>query len=505
MTARILTYTLPVILAAMPLAGCIEAELTTQSAGNDTDLTEAMKESLVYINVSAYKYEMLQPWRPADVVQRNGYACAVGPWQVITTAINVADAALIKVRRYGTNEYIPATIKVIDYDCNLCLLELDSNSMPKPLQPLKFSERYEKGAKLQSHWLSGGGEIVAGRAFLDRAEVRKSVPSYAQFLEYVAGGTSTESGKGRVFSMGSEPIGIACHADTGRQEASLITACTINHFLGDVADGQYLGFAVAGFKTQSLLDPEFRAHLGMSKDMKHGVYVSKVHKLGTACDVLKEGDCILAIAGHQLDAYGRYLDTDFDRISFDHIINTQHIGDVIKLEIFRQGHAETLEIPVSNFKAADMLVPYYTYDSKPEYIVTAGFVIQKLTRDYLRMWGDDFAGQVPPHLYQYYRNHAFAPTDEQREIVVLTYVLPAEISLGYHGLGRLVIRRFNGMAITRLADIVAAKALNPDSPFNIIEFDQDNPTVVIPRAELAAADAMITQTYGISELNRLSP
>ncbi len=505
MTARILTYTLPVIFAALPLAGCIEAELTTQAGGNDSDLTEAMKESLVYLNVSAYKYEMLQPWRSADVVRRNGYACAVGPYQVITTAINVADAALIKVRRYGTNEYIPATVKVIDYDCNLSLLELDSNSMPKPLQPLKFSERYEKGAKLQSHWLSGGGEIVAGRAFLDRAEVRKSVTSYAQFLEYVASGTSAESGKGRVFSMGSEPIGIACRADPARQEAGLITACTINHFLGDVADGQYRGFAVTGFATQSLLDPELRAHLGMSEDMKHGVYVSKVHKLGTACDVLKEGDCILAMAGHQLDAYGRYLDTDFDRISFDHIINTQHIGDVIKLDIFRQGQAETLEIPVSNFKAADMLVPYYTYDSKPEYIVTGGFVIQKLTRDYLRIWGDDFSGQVPPHLYQYYRNHAFAPTDEQREIVVLTYVLPAEISLGYHGLGRLVIRRFNGMAITRLADIVAAKALNPDSPFDIIEFEQDSPTVVIPRAELAAADAIITRNYGISELSRLNP
>ena len=150
-------------------------------------------------------------------------------------------------------------------------------------------------------------------------------------------------------------------------------------------------------------------------------------------------------------------------------------------------------------------MPYYRYDSKPEYIVTGGFVIQKLTRDYLRIWGEDFSGNVPPHLYQYYRNHAFAPTDERREIVVLTYVLPAEISLGYHGLGRLVISRFNGMAITRLADIVAAKALNPDSPFDIIEFEQDSPTVVIPRAELAAADAMITRTYGISELSRVNP
>ncbi len=152
-----------------------------------------------------------------------------------------------------------------------------------------------------------------------------------------------------------------------------------------------------------------------------------------------------------------------------------------------------------------MLVPYYTYGRKPEYIVIGGFVIQQLTRDYLRVWGGDFAGKVPPHLYQYYRNHAFAPTDGRREIVVLTYVLPAEINLGYHGLGRLVISRFNGMAITCLADILVAKALNPESPFDIIEFEQDSPTVVIPRAKLESADAMIAQTYGISELSRVSP
>ncbi len=119
------------------------------------------------------------------------------------------------------------------------------------------------------------------------------------------------------------------------------------------------------------------------------------------------------------------------------------------------------------------------------------------------MWGEGFAGKVPPHLFQYFRNHAFDPGDERREIVVLTYVLPAEINLGYHRLGRLVISRFNGVSVTCLADVAAAKTLNPDGPFDVIEFEQDSPTVVIPRAELAAADARIAKLYGISELSRV--
>ncbi len=505
MTRPILTYTSVALLTLLALAGCMEPLATMPADSTEIDVSEAMKESLVYIKVSAYSFEMLQPWRSADLVERNGFGCAVGPYRVITTAVNVGDAALIEVRRYGRNEYIPATIKVVDYECNLSLLELDAEAMGEPLRPVTFSERYEKGAKLESYWLSGSGEIVAGRGVLDRAKVRKSVASYAQFLEYVAAGTSAGSGKGRLFSIGGEGIGIACRADMGRQEAGLIPACTINHFLRDVADGEYRGFGVAGFATQSLLDPWLRAKLGMSDDMKHGVYVSKVHKLGTGCDVLKEGDCILQMGGRELDAHGRYVDADFERIAYDHIINSKHIGEAIAMEIWREGESKVIEVPVMNFRASDMLVPYYEYDKKPEYIVTGGFVIQKLTRNYLAMWGEGFAGKVPPHLYQYYRNHAFEPSDKRREIVVLTYVLPAEINLGYHRLGRLVISRFNGMSITRLADVVAAKALNPDGPFDVIEFEQDNPTVVIPRAELAAADARIAQVYGISELSRVGP
>ncbi len=243
----------------------------------------------------------------------------------------------------------------------------------------------------------------------------------------------------------------------------------------------------------------------MDDDMKDGAYVSKVHKLGTGCNVLKVGDCILKMGGRQLDAYGRYLDADFERIAYDHIINSKEIGEAIAMEIWRDGKSMTIEMPVTNFKASEMLVPYYEYDKKPEYIVTGGFVIQKLTRNYLAMWGEGFTGKVPPHLYQYYRNYAFGPSDERREIVVLTYVLPAEMNLGYNRLGRLVISRFNGMSITCLEDVLAAKALNPDGPFDIIEFEQDNPTVVIPRAELAAADARIAQVYGISKLLRVGP
>lgn len=477
----------------------MEDEQIIATSNENISTNEAMKKSLVYLSVSAYSYEMLQPWRSANLVEKNGYACAVGPYEVLTTSLNLSDAALIRARVYGQNEYISATVKVIDYECNLCLLELDKEMMTEPLVPITFNGEYEKGAEVESFWLSPGGDLIEGRGYLDRAVVNKSPSSYAEFLDYVAASTMTESGKGRLFCKEGKPIGIACWANSDQQETGITPPEVINHFLKDVSDGDYSGFGSAGFSTQALLDPTMRKYLGMNKDIKYGVYVRKVHKLGTGGDeVLQDGDCLLAIDGKEIDSRGRYMHPVYERISYNHIITSHDIGDTMTMTIFRDGKEVELEVLVINFKASDMLVPYYEYGKNPEYIVTGGYVIQKVTRDYLQIWGENWAGKVPPHLYHYYRGNAFNPTDKRKEIVLLSYVLPAPINLGYQSLGRLIISKFNGMEIGQLSDILTAQKLNPESKFDIIEFEQDTPTVVIPRQQLKMADDLINQTYGIT-------
>ena len=92
---------------------------------------------------------------------------------------------------------------------------------------------------------------------------------------------------------------------------------------------------------------------------------------------------------------------------------------------------------------------------------------------------------------------AFKPTAQRREIVILSYVLPAQINLGYNDLAQIVVSKFNGMPISRLSDIVRAQKLNPGAKYDVVEFELDNPTVVIPRQQLPQADAMIATNYGI--------
>ncbi len=505
MSAKSALYCVVVLGIITSLSSCLRQHLPAGADEGNTDMSEQLKKSLVYLNVSAYVYNQMQPWKSAEIIQKAGFGCAVGSYEVLTTARNASDAAFIKARRHGQNEFIPAEVKVIDYESNLCLLELDKDAAGEPLEPLDFAEEYDKGTQVQSYWLSATGNLTTGRGYLDEAKVYKSTTSYARFLNFTVVNASTAAAGARLYCMGEKPIGIACWADTDAQEVGLIPAITINRFLADARRGQYAGFGAAGFVTMTLLDPTRRGWLKMPEDMKDGVYVARVYNLGTGSDILNETDVILAIDGQGLNAYGRFAHEQFDRTSYHHLITGHSIGEDVTFEIWRDGKKQQLKTKVRNFKASEMLVPYYEYAKQPEYIVTGGFVFRGLTRDYLQVWGDDWGGKVPPHLYHYYRDLAFAPTDQRRDIVILSYVLPANINLGYHGLGRMVVSRFNGKEIGRLADILDAQKLTPESKYDVVEFEQDYPTIVIPRTELQFADVAIARTYGIGKLVHVEP
>jgi hypothetical protein len=468
---------------------------------NETvDMTEPMKKSLVYLSVSSYGYEQYEPWKHTDVSEKGVYGCAVGEYHVLTTAWNAKEAISIKARRYAKNEFIPAKIKVIDYESNLCLVELDSNEMTKPLKPLEFTEDYVKGARVDLYYLSSGGNLYNGRGYLDRAVISESTVSHSRFLNYVVGNISRTSGRGQVYCLGANPIGIGCWSDKGNKESGVIPAETINRFLADITDGEYNGFGTAGFKVSELLDPTVRSFLKMLPSQKTGVQVTDVHNLGTGSDVLKKDDVILTIDGKSLNPYGRFLHSKYERLSYHYLITSKAAGDEVSFDIWRNGEKIQLQAEVKNFSTRQMLVPYHEIGRQPEYIVTAGFVFQKLTRPYLMEWGDDWTGEVIPHMFHYYRNLAFKSTPERRDIVILSYVLPANINLGYHRLGQIVVKKFNGMTIRSIADILTAQKRNPDSKYDVVEFELDNPVVVIDRAQLPAANMLISRNYGIRKL-----
>ena len=467
-------------------------------ADDPIDLTESMKESLVYLEVSGVSWEQIQPWKQTSVSTVGTYACAVGPYEVLAAARPFANAVSVQARRYGQNEYIPASIKVIDYDYNLCLIELDKTAVDSLLKPIQFVDKYITRKDLSAYWLSSGGHLTNARATLDRVEIRYSNISFAKGLQYILTNPSRSTGSGEVYFLEHHPFGLGCWLRV--REAGLIPPQSKTLLRAAPTQLPSRGFGVAGFETTHLLDPSVRKFLKMPDDIRHGVYVSSVFKMGTGSKELMSGDVILSIAKQTLNPYGRYLDPRYDRLGFEHLISKEEVGDTMEFVIWRNGKEESVEVLVRDIKAKDMLVPYYEYDRRPEYIVLAGFIFQKLTRDYLTIWGDGWQGKTPPHLYQYFRDHAFNPTEERSDIVILSYVLPTEANIGFQQLGRLVVKSFNKKKISSFQDILEAMTLSDGSPFHVIEFELDSPAIVIAKDKISQTDYQIRQLYGIPQL-----
>lgn len=477
------------------------------SYGESTNSTwpEAIRDSVVHVTTTAYGYTSREPWKQEGLSDMWFCASAVGPYQVVTTASGLANHTDLKVLRYGQNEFIPATAKVIDYESDLCLIELDRDQMREPLTPLVFSDDRPESDDVTFHWLAPDSRLYNGRGHFDRAYVERVRTSFGTRLRYAIANISQRMGRGEIYCVGRTPIGIGCWAGKD-QDADLIPGRTINRFLDAAAAGSaYRGFGELGFVTSELRDPAVREYLKMPETLRNGVYVDDVFTLGTGSDTLKRSDVILSVAGHMVDAQGRYTDSAYGTLLFQHLITSRPAGEDVAMVLWRDGRRVDVSVRVEAVKSDQMLVPFQEHDLQPEYIIVGGFLFQKLTYEYLKEFGDDPAGKAPSHLYYYFRSMGFKPTKQRRGVVMLSYVLPTQTNLGYTSLGRLIVSKLNGMAISSIADIPKALELNPESDYHIVEFELDGPTVVIPRRPLSAVDAFITNNYGIPQLSNIRP
>ncbi len=471
------------------------------------DISRQLEPSLVFVQSTLYRFETIYPWRQGSVQKRNGEGCAIGPYEVLTPAYNVTDAIEVTVRRHGQNELISAKVKVVDYDVNLCILELDRDELDEPLTPLRFHKIGEKGVDVGIYWLSGDNEVKSGRGYIDRFDIRESVTSHVDFLNFVIGNVSQPAGNGHLFVQGDKPIGIGCWYAKNISQSGIIPANVINRFL-DSARSQpddYQGVPIPGFAVNELIDPSMRDYLKMPEDMKSGVYVKDVYSIGTGSAELQKNDVVLAIDQNEIDAYGKFLNRRFKRISYEHLIMSHNVGDTIEFVVWRDGARRRLDVKARHFSVEDMLVPYHEFDRQSDYAVVGGLVFRELTRKYLESWGSGFAGKGDSHLNHYYLEKSFKPAsgEEPRErIVILSHVLPADINLGYQDLSLVVVKTCNDREVKNFREFLEAMQ-HPQNGFHVIELENDNPTVVIPVEQLPAANLEISQLYGIEQMQHV--
>lgn len=462
--------------------------------------------SVVRVNSTNQGYDFLRPWSKRPPIQYRAIGAVLPGSRVLTTAEQVANSTYLELEKPDSGEKSPATVEVVDYDCNLALLKASDPAFLAPFKPLSLAEP-SAGDELTIWQLEANGTLLNTRALLTTVEVGSYPIGELSLLLYRL--TSSLQPRDGGFTSpvvkNGALVAMLLRFDSRSQTADAIPAPVIRHFLKSAAaTSGYVGFPRAGFGTCALRDPQLRRYAGLTNGTG-GVYVTDITPGGPAAKVgIQKGDVLIAIDGTAIDRDGNYIDPHYGKLSMSHLLSCEHYdGEKLRLTLMRQGKEIPCELTLAYQDPSQSVIEPYTIGKAPRYYILGGLVFQELSRQFLREWGNDWVRKAPERLLYLdaYQKELFRDDPRQR-VVILSNVLPTPCTVGYEELNCLLVTKINGVALKSLADIEPALA-QPREGFHHIQFQGHPGEIVIDAAQAKAIEAPLARNYGLPGIKRL--
>jgi hypothetical protein len=340
----------------------------------------------------------------------------------------------------------------------------------------------------------------------DRISVTRGVVSRIDFLPYSHTGVDSHltiqvdaainpgNSGGPVLQNGSV-VGVAFQGYSGRVAQSvgyMIPVPVIQRFLKDVEDGSYDHYVDLSADSFAIENPAQVKALGLADDGV-GVLIGDVSSTGSADGVLRSGDVLLSLGGSPVLNNG-LIRVDGDLVNMNEVVERKFAGDKLDVEFVREGKRETAKLTLKRF------FPYVKlgeqYNQRPRYIMYAGLVFQPLDRNLMNAHGIE--DRTVNHVFQNYLQEKMYV--DLPEPVVLTTVLPDEVTSYLQGTYPGLVDEINGVKITRLADVKVALAREGSQPgFVVVTLKDKGRPLVLKRSLAEAAQPRIMTNYNIQE------
>ena len=483
------------------------AKSTTSSAqaiAAATDDLRSSQKNIVRVTVTSQSYDFSRPWSKRAPAARRAIGAVLPGGRVLVTAECVANANYIELENPDGNRKEPATIECVDYEANLALLKPDSAAFLDGQPGIGF-EGTRIGDSLAVVQLEANGQVQSSSGKVTTAEVTRYPIDDSSFL--VCRLSVPLQMRDSMLSLpvlkDGKLAGLMLRYDSQSSLLDFIPAIVIQHFLKDAKSTPYKGFPRMGCSFSPTRDPQLRRYLALNGN-NGGVLISQILRGGPAEKAgLLKGDVLLEIEGNPIDSDGNYKDADYGRVSLSHLVSTKHFeGQKAKVKIWREGKSLDLEVPVAKRKPEQYLSEPYVIDRAPQYFVLGGLVLQELSRQYLKEFGADWSRKGPLELVQLDRIQSELPDDGTKRLVVLTRVLPSDVTVGYEDLRNLLVTAINGMPLTSLADVPKAMAKATDG-LHRIELKGDPSLIFLDAKSAEASGPALQRAYGLPSLSRL--
>ncbi len=447
----------------------------------------------IYTNSVAYNYYL--PWSTDAPMESSGSGCVVHGDLILTNAHVVTDETYLQVRKEGDPRKYRAEVVAVSHEADLALITVSDESFFSGIRPLELGELPSAREEVTVYGYPMGGDALSTtRGVISRIESSRYTHSGLSLLAVQIDAAINPGNSGGPAIIGNRIIGVAMQTITQADNIGyVIPVPVIKHFFQDMEDGKYNGFPSGGFSYQTIRNDAFSAAFGIS-EKQAGVMITGLAYNSPAEAVLEQGDILMEIDGQPIAGDGTVEFRPGSRTRLDYMVNRHQIGETIPLQIIRDGSVQTAEMTLTSTLRDLAIVQPKFYDTPPEYFIFGGAVFMPLSLNYLESWGSEWYLNALDYLtYPYLYNNWRSETT--RELVVLTYMLPAEVNAGYEDLQNELITTVNGESVVSFSQFVELVDGNSNQ---FLELTTNlGSVIVLDREQAIATNREIMDRYGI--------
>ena len=445
------------------------------------------KQSIVKIYTSAKIPNYQEPWS-SSMRSGTGSGAIIAGKYILTNAHVVANQVFIEVQRYGQRKRYIAKVHAVSHQADLALLKVEDEDFFEGVVPLEFGKLPKMEQKIVVYgYPMGGSTLSATIGVVSRIEHHVYAHSGESFLAVQVDAAVNPGNSGGPALSGGKIVGVVMQIIKKSQNIGyLVPVSMVKHFIEDMKDATYDGFADIGLGTQKLENPAMRDYYGLDENTS-GKLVNKVVHNSSLAGIVKEGDILTAVDGHNIEDDGTVEFRKHEYTHFHHFIDAYQMGSSLNLNIIRD--KKEMQVKVKLIHTADdmYLVKTTRYDKMPRYFVYGGYVFSPLSRNLIVSTNRN-------RLKLSYMAAKWQESDKN-EVVVLLKVLASDMSRGDNDFGMWPIDKVNGESFKTFEEFYA-KVKSAKGEYVVLE-DKDGVKVIINRQEAKQKQQSILKKYNI--------
>jgi S1-C subfamily serine protease len=452
----------------------------------------AIHRSLARITTTAQDPNYREPWAPGSISGGVGTGFIIDGQRILTNAHVVSNARFLTVEREDDPRKYTAKVQFIGHDCDLAVLKVNEPDFFKNSVPLQLGGIPEIESTVFAYGYPVGG---------DRLSVTQGIVSRIDFQGYthslvdshlaiqISAAINPGNSGGPVLQHG-KVVGVAFQGysgDVAQNVGYMIPVPVIQRFLKDISHGHYGGYMDLSIATFPLQNPAMRRALGLADD-NTGVMVSKVAAQGCSDGILKNGDVLMGIDGHDIASDG-FTMLDGSRVLMAEVVERKLKGEEVGLHIIRD-HKQ-MDVTVKLDTPWPYLMQANTYDVAPRYVLFGGLLFQPLSRNFLQAY--DIDNLQVRYFYDYFLDDDLYK--DHPEVIILSAILPDPTNTYLSDFKDGIVDEINGEKIRTLDDV--ATGFRKESAQYVIKLLGVGRPLVLDRAAVEAARQRIDQRYNI--------